>query len=110
MRTFPSEEALVAAYWRRLARSIDRARAGKRTKPSASESGARPGARQRFVGSNKAKPAVATRGARSPRVRRDRTTKVPSATEAPYRRNGLRVASQNGRKKAEKHVCMRTLK
>ena len=24
MRTFPSEEALVAAYWRRLARSIER--------------------------------------------------------------------------------------
>ena len=24
MRTFPSEEELVAAYWRRLARSIDR--------------------------------------------------------------------------------------
>jgi hypothetical protein len=33
MRTYPSEEALVAAYWRRLVRSIDPARAGKRGKP-----------------------------------------------------------------------------
>ena len=38
MRTFPSEEALVAAYWRRLARSIDPAGPGKRLKPSSLKS------------------------------------------------------------------------
>lgn len=48
MKTFPSEEALVAAYWRRLARSIDRADAGKRQKPSWLKT--RTGLRQRFAG------------------------------------------------------------
>jgi hypothetical protein len=48
MRTFPSEEALVAAYWRKLARSIDWAGARKRGKTSPSESSARPGVRQRL--------------------------------------------------------------
>ena len=60
MRTFPSEEALVAAYWRKLARSIDRPRAGKRRaaslyspakhrKLSVSKSRLRTGVRQRLL-------------------------------------------------------------
>ena len=59
MRTFPSEEALVAAYWRRLARSIDKG--GVRKRPKLSRSGARAGVRQRFVSSKSLKPVVATR-------------------------------------------------
>ena len=51
MKTFPSEEALVAAYWRRLARSIDRADAGKRQKPSGLKTQTGSGVRQRFAGS-----------------------------------------------------------
>jgi hypothetical protein len=83
MRTFPSEEVLVAAYWRRLARSIDRAGAGKRQKRSASESRVRPGVRQQFAGSDNVKSAVAARGARSPRMRSDRTTNErPTRTSA----------------------------
>jgi hypothetical protein len=74
MRTFPSKEALVAAYWRRLARSIDRAGAEKRRKSSASESRVRPGVRQRLIGLANARPAVATRDARTLRMRSGRTT------------------------------------
>ena len=36
MKTFLSGEALVAAYWRKLARSIDNPRIGKRAKLSPS--------------------------------------------------------------------------
>jgi hypothetical protein len=72
MRTFLSEEALVAAYWRKLARSIERPDFGKRgmaslpsvakhRNRSISKSRTRPGVRQRFAGSEKLKPALATR-------------------------------------------------
>jgi hypothetical protein len=54
MRTFPSEEALVAAYWRKLARSIDRPRTGKR--PKVPQSAGRSGVRQRFAASEPVKP------------------------------------------------------
>jgi hypothetical protein len=57
MKTFPSEEALVAAYWRRLARSIDRTGAGKRRKSSSLKLPVGPGARQRFAASRNLKPA-----------------------------------------------------
>jgi hypothetical protein len=57
MKTFPSEEALVAAYWRRLAPSIDRTGAGKRRKSSPLKSPAGSGARQRFAASRSLKPA-----------------------------------------------------
>jgi hypothetical protein len=53
MRTFPSEEALVAAYWRKLARSIDRPRTGKR--PKLPHSAGRSGVRQRLAASEPAK-------------------------------------------------------
>ena len=55
MKTFPSEEALVAAYWRKLARSIDRPRTGKR--PKLPQSAGRPEVRQRFTASARVKPA-----------------------------------------------------
>jgi len=48
MRTFPSEEALVAAYWRRLARFIERPRAGKRQSLSRLKSQGRLRVRQRY--------------------------------------------------------------
>ena len=54
MKIFPSEEALVAAYWRRLARSIDRMGAGKRRKSLKLPVG--PRARQRFAASRNFKP------------------------------------------------------
>jgi hypothetical protein len=54
MRMFPSEEALVAAYWRKLARSIDRPRTGKR--PKLPQSAGRQGVRQRFAASERVKP------------------------------------------------------
>jgi len=57
MKTFPSKEALVAAYWRRLARSIDRTGAGKRRKPSSLKLPVGAEARQRFAGSRNLKPA-----------------------------------------------------
>jgi len=77
MRTFPSEEALVAAYWRKLARSIDRPRAGKRRaaslyspakhrKLSVSKSRLRTGVRQRLAFRQTVKPLLATRGAQTP--------------------------------------------
>jgi hypothetical protein len=65
MRAFPSEEALVAAYWRRLARSIDRAGAGKRRNSSWLKSQARSGVRQRFAASGNVEPAIPTGRARS---------------------------------------------
>jgi hypothetical protein len=54
MKIFPSEEALVAAYWRKLARSIDKARVGKR--PKLSQSASRRGVRQRFAASKRVRP------------------------------------------------------
>src|SRR5262249_20534104 len=51
MNTFPSEEALVAAYWRRLARSIDSASGGKRRKTSSLKSQVRLGVRRYFTAS-----------------------------------------------------------
>jgi hypothetical protein len=71
MRTFPSKEALVAAYWRKLARSIERPDFGKRGAASlhsvakhrngaTSKPRTRPGVRQRFASSEKLKPALAT--------------------------------------------------
>jgi hypothetical protein len=56
MRTFPSEEALVAAYWRKLARSIDRSVGGKREKSSRLKSQPGSGVRQRLAGSERVKP------------------------------------------------------
>jgi len=52
MKTFLSGEALVAAYWRKLARSIDNPRIGKRAKlfPAAR----RPRVRQSFADSQNA--------------------------------------------------------
>jgi len=75
MRTFPSEEALVAAYWRKLARSIERPDFGKRRTASlhsvakhrngsTSKPRTRTGVRQRFASSEKLKPAFATRRVR----------------------------------------------
>ena len=54
MKTFPSEGALVAAYWRKLARSIDRPRPGKRAKLP--QSAGRPEVRRRFAASEHVKP------------------------------------------------------
>jgi hypothetical protein len=83
MRTFPSEEALVAAYWRKLARSIDRPRGGKRQKPSRFKLGARPGVRQRFTASRNVEPALATRRARGSRTWSDRTLKYYQDRKVP---------------------------
>src|SRR5262245_5057788 len=63
MKTFLSEEALVAAYWRRLARSIDKPRARKRRRLSRLKSGVRSAVRQRFAFRQKVKPLFATGGA-----------------------------------------------
>jgi hypothetical protein len=60
MRTFPSEEALVAAYWRRLARSIDRTGVERR-KSSSLKSKAQSGVRQYFTSSRDVKQAIPTR-------------------------------------------------
>jgi hypothetical protein len=62
MNGFQSKEALVAAYWRRLARSIDPASARKRKKSS---SQARAAERQYFGASRNVKPAIPTRLARA---------------------------------------------
>ena len=69
MRTFPSEETLVAAYWRRLARSIDSASAGKRRKTSSLKSQASAGVRQYLATSRNVKPAVGTRRAHASHLR-----------------------------------------
>jgi len=55
MNTFPSEEALVAAYWQRLARSIDPASAGKRRKAFSLKSRGGTGVGQYLTGSRKNK-------------------------------------------------------
>ena len=55
MRTFPSEQALVAAYWRKLARSIDKPDLRKRA--TLSQSAGRPGGRQHFAAAKRVKPA-----------------------------------------------------
>jgi hypothetical protein len=57
MKTFLSEEALVAAYWRRLARSIDRTGPAKRRKSSSLKSPAGTGGRKRFAAPRNLKPA-----------------------------------------------------
>ena len=49
MKIFLSEEALVAAYWRKLARSIDKPRVTKQRKLS--QFTGRPGMRQRITSS-----------------------------------------------------------
>jgi hypothetical protein len=76
MNTFPSEEALVAAYWRRLARSIDSASGGKRRKTSSLKSQARLGVRQYFTASRNVNPAIPTRRARASHMRNGRSTNV----------------------------------
>ena len=68
MRTFPSQEALVAAYWGKLARSIDRPRDGKRQKLVWLKSGACSGVRQRFTDSRSVNQEV-QRAVRAPRRR-----------------------------------------
>ena len=71
MKTFPSEEALVAAYWRRLARSIDPG-AGKRKKPSSLELEAHVGPPQHFAAVKRnVKPAIPRRRARALQLRND---------------------------------------
>ena len=74
MRTFPSEEVLVAAYWLKLARSIDRAGAGKRQKPPWLKSQRGSGVRQRFAASRNVKPTTPTRRARGSHMRSRRAT------------------------------------
>jgi hypothetical protein len=69
MNTFPAEEALVAAYLRRLARSIDSASAEKRRKTSSLKSHARAGVRQYLATSRNIEPAIPTRPARASRLR-----------------------------------------
>jgi hypothetical protein len=76
MSTFPSAEALVAAYWRRLARSIDRADAGKRQKPSWLKTRAGSGVRQRFAASRNVKPTIPTRRVRGSHMRSGPATSV----------------------------------
>ena len=66
MNSFSSKEALVAAYWRRLARSIDSGSAGKRRKPS---SQAHSRVRQYFSASRNVDPAIPTRHARASELR-----------------------------------------
>ncbi len=83
MRTFPSEEALVAAYWRKLARSIDWPRGGKRQKLSRLKSGASPRVRQRFTAARNVKPALATRRARGSQMWSDRTSKYYQDRKVP---------------------------
>jgi len=65
MRAFHFEEELVAAYWRRLARSIDPASTGKGRKSS---SQVRAGVRQDFTTSRNVDPAIPTRRARASRL------------------------------------------
>jgi len=55
MRTFPSEEALVAAYWRKLARSIEKP--GLRKRAKLSHSAGSHGVRQHFAAAKRVKPA-----------------------------------------------------
>ena len=69
MKTFPSEEVLVAAYWRRLARSIDPASGGKRRKISLLKSQARTGVRQYLTASRNVRPATPARRARASHLR-----------------------------------------
>jgi hypothetical protein len=83
MRTFPSEEALVAAYWKKLARSIEQPGVEKLRNISPPKSSARPGVRQRFAGSQNAKPTLATRRPRKLRLRSGRTSKMSSAQAVP---------------------------
>jgi len=83
MKTFPSEEALVAAYWRRLARSIDGPRVGKGRKGSRLKSRVRSGVRQRFAASRNVKPALATRRARGSRMWSDRSSKCHRHRKLP---------------------------
>ena len=82
MKTFPAEEALVAAYWRRLARSIDSASAEKRRKTSSSKSQARAGMRQYLAALRNVKPATPTRRAPASPLRggSDRHRKIRPAT------------------------------
>ena len=54
MRTFPSEQALVAAYWRKLARSIEKP--GLRKRAKLSHSAGRPGVRQHVAAAKHVKP------------------------------------------------------
>ena len=61
MKAFPSEQALVAAYWRRLARSIDRTADGKRKKSSLLKSQAGSGVWHCLTGSRNVKPVIPTR-------------------------------------------------
>ena len=69
MNTFLSEEALVAAYWRRLARSIDSASTEKGRKTSSLKSQARAGVRQYLATSRNIKPAISTRRPRASHLR-----------------------------------------
>jgi len=69
MRTFPSDEALVAAYWRRLARSIDWADTGKRGKSSSVKLQAGSGVRQHLAASRNGKRAIPTRRTPASRLR-----------------------------------------
>jgi len=78
MRTFPSEEALVAAYWKKLGRSIERPDVEKLRNISLPKSKAQQGVRQRFAGSQNAKPTLATRRSRKSRLRSGRASKMPA--------------------------------
>jgi hypothetical protein len=87
MKTFLSEEALVAAYWRRLARSIDPAGGGERKKPSLLKSRAGSGVRQRFAASRNVKPAIPTRsvhGSRKNHAADTRRVKLRTIKEEAY--------------------------
>ena len=76
MRTFPSEEALVTAYWRRLARSTDRTSGGKPEASSFLKSQAGSGVSQRLTGSRNVKPVMRTRRTRGSHMRNGRSTNV----------------------------------
>ena len=80
MKAFPSEEALVAAYWRRLARSIDRTAGGKPEESSFLKSQAGSGVWQRLTGSRNGMPAIPTRRTRGSRMRNGRSTNVKAGS------------------------------
>ena len=76
MKTFLSEQALVAAYWRRLARSIDRTAGEKPEESSFVKSQAGSGLWQRLTGSRNGKPVTPTRRTRGSPMRNGRSTNV----------------------------------
>ena len=69
MRAFPSEEALVAAYWRRLARSIDGPSTGKRRKHSLLKSHAHSRVGHYLAASRNVDPAIPTGRPRTSHLR-----------------------------------------